>query len=72
MWSKMPFEYFTHTNSKISNMYSASEEEIRKAVMKAAEVCNWNTILNGNQVNRESFKSEFYTLRIVVERNFVV
>jgi len=51
MWSKMPFEYFTHTNSKISKMYGASEEEIRKAVMKAAEVCNWNTILNGNQVN---------------------
>jgi len=43
----------------MAKMYGASEEEIREAVMKSAEVRHWSTILNGIQVSFESFKSNW-------------
>ena len=57
--SQIPCDYCVYAHTTMAKMYGATEEEIQEAVMKGAEVRHWSTILNGNQVDFESFKSEW-------------
>jgi AhpD family alkylhydroperoxidase len=57
--SQIPCEYCVYAHTTMAKMLGATEEEIQEAVQKGAEVRHWSTILNGNQVSFESFKSNW-------------
>ena len=57
--SQIPCEYCIYAHTSMAKMFGATDEEIQEAITKAGEVRNWSTILNGNQVDYESFKSEW-------------
>ena len=53
----------------MAKMLGATDEEIEEAVSKGAEVRYWSTILNGNQVEFESFKKEWDGILEFVKEN---
>ena len=57
--AQIPCEYCVYAHTAMAKMLGATDIEIEEAVMKGAEVRNWSTILNGNQVDFESFKKEW-------------
>jgi AhpD family alkylhydroperoxidase len=57
--AQIPCDYCIYAHIEMARMHGATEEEINEAVMKAAEVRHWSTILNGNEVDLNSFKSEW-------------
>ena len=67
--SQIPCEYCVYAHTSMAKMLGASEEEIREAVMKSADVRHWSTILNGNQVSFESFKSNWDDILAFVKTN---
>jgi AhpD family alkylhydroperoxidase len=67
--SQIPCDYCVYAHTTMAKMYGATEEEIQEAVMKGAEVRHWSTILNGNQVDFESFKSEWDGMLDFVKAN---
>jgi len=67
--SQIPCEYCVYAHTSMAKMLGASEEEIREAVMKSADVRHWSTILNGNQVSFESFKSNWDDILAFVKAN---
>ena len=50
-------------------MHGATDAEIYEAVQKAADVRHWSTILNGNRVDFESFKSEWDEILAFIKAN---
>ena len=67
--AQIPCEYCVYAHTTMAKMHGASEEEISEAVMKGAEVRHWSTILNGNQVDYESFKTEWDGMLDFVKAN---
>ena len=67
--SQIPCDYCVYAHTTMAKMYGATEEEIQEAVMKGAEVRHWSTILNGNQVDYESFKSEWDGMLAFIKAN---
>ena len=57
--AQIPCEYCAYAHTAMAKMLGATDVEIEEAVLKGAEVRNWSTILNGNQVDFESFKKEW-------------
>ena len=57
--SQIPCEYCVYAHTSMAKMLGATDQEIQEAVVKAADVRHWSTILNGNQVSFESFKSNW-------------
>ena len=57
--SQIPCEYCIYAHTTMAKMLGATDEEIKEAVMKAGEVRNWSTVLNGNSVDFEKFKTEW-------------
>ena len=57
--SQIPCNYCIYAHTSMAKMLGATDEEIQEAVLKGAEVRHWSTILNGNQVGFESFKSNW-------------
>ena len=57
--SQIPCNYCIYAHTSMAKMLGATDEEIQEAVVKGAEVRHWSTILNGNQVSFESFKSNW-------------
>ena len=57
--SQIPCNYCIYAHTSMAKMLGATDEEIQEAVEKGAEVRHWSTILNGNQVGFESFKSNW-------------
>ena len=53
----------------MAKMLGATDQEIQEAVVKADEVRHWSTVLNGNQVDYESFKSDWDALLTFVKAN---
>ncbi|MCH7724770.1 MAG: carboxymuconolactone decarboxylase family protein, partial [Bacteroidetes bacterium] len=62
-------EYCVYAHTSMARMLGATDEEIQEAVMKSAEVRHWSTILNGNQVSFESFKSNWDDILAFVKAN---
>ena len=54
--AQIPCEYCVYAHTTMAKMLGATDSEIEEAIMKGAEVRHWSTILNGNQVDFESFK----------------
>ena len=67
--SQIPCTYCVYAHTSMAKMHGATEEEIQEAVMKGAEVRHWSTILNGNQVDYESFKSDWDEILAFVKAN---
>jgi AhpD family alkylhydroperoxidase len=67
--AQIPCDYCVYAHTTMAKMYGATEEEIQEAVMKGAEVRHWSTILNGNQVDFESFKSEWDGMLAFIKAN---
>ena len=67
--SQIPCEYCVYAHTTMAKMLGATEEEIQEAVMKGAEVRFWSTVLNGNHVDYESFKSEWDDMLEFVKAN---
>jgi AhpD family alkylhydroperoxidase len=67
--SQIPCDYCVYAHTTMAKMYGATDEEIQEAVMKGAEVRHWSTILNGNQVDFESFKTEWDGMLAFIKAN---
>ena len=67
--SQIPCVYCVYAHTSMAKMLGATDEEIQETVMKSAEVRHWSTILNGNQVSFESFKSNWDDILAFVKAN---
>jgi AhpD family alkylhydroperoxidase len=67
--SQIPCTYCVYAHTSMAKMLGATDEEIQEAVLKGAEVRHWSTILNGNQVSFESFKSNWDDILAFVKAN---
>lgn len=67
--SQIPCEYCVYAHTTMAKMLGATDEEIQEAVVKGAEVRHWSTILNGNHVSFESFKSNWDAILDHVKAN---
>ena len=67
--SQIPCSYCVYAHTSMAKMLGATEEEIQEAVTKGAEVRHWSTILNGNQVDYESFKADWDAILAFVKAN---
>ncbi len=67
--AQIPCHYCVYFHTAAAKANGATEEEIREAVAMAAIVRHWSTVLNGMQVDMNTFKGEVDTvLRIAGER----
>ena len=57
--SQIPCAYCVYAHTSMAKMLGATDEEIQEAVEKADGNRYWSTILHGNQVDFESFKSNW-------------
>ena len=67
--SQIPCSYCVYAHTSMAKMLGATDQEIQEAVVKSAEVRHWSTILNGNQVSFESFKSDWDDILAFVKAN---
>lgn len=67
--SQIPCAYCVYAHTSMAKMLGATDEEIQEAVQKGAEVRHWSTILNGNQVSFESFKSNWDAILKFAQEN---
>ncbi|MGB0086274.1 MAG: carboxymuconolactone decarboxylase family protein [Rhodomicrobiaceae bacterium] len=67
--SQIPCSYCVYFHTAAAKANGATDEEIREAVAMAAIVRHWSTVLNGMQVDLNSFKTETDTvLRLAGEK----
>lgn len=57
--AQIPCQYCIYFHTAAAKAYGATEEEIQEAVAQGAQTRHWSMILQGNQVDLESFKAEF-------------
>lgn len=57
--AQIPCQYCTYAHTAAARSNGATEEEIREAVAMAALTRHWSTVLNGNDADLETFKSDF-------------
>jgi AhpD family alkylhydroperoxidase len=57
--AQVPCHYCTWLETKMARSQGATEAEIAEAVAQAAYVRHWSTVLNGLQVDFDTFKTEF-------------
>jgi len=67
--SQIPCEYCVYAHTSMAKMLGATDQEIQEAVLKSADVRHWSTILNGNQVSFESFKSNWDDILAFLKAN---
>ena len=57
--AQIPCSYCIWLETKFARQQGATEAEITEAVAQAAYVRHWSTVLNGMQIDFETFKAEF-------------
>ncbi|MEX0954484.1 MAG: carboxymuconolactone decarboxylase family protein [Rhizobiaceae bacterium] len=57
--AQIPCQYCTWVETKFAKAQGATDEEVAEAVAQAAYVRHWSTVLNGMQIDFETFKAEF-------------
>jgi AhpD family alkylhydroperoxidase len=57
--AQIPCQYCTWAETKFAKAQGATDEEVAEAVAQAAYVRHWSTVLNGMQIDLETFKTEF-------------
>jgi AhpD family alkylhydroperoxidase len=67
--SQIPCQYCVYFHTAAAKANGATDEDIREAVAMAAIVRHWSTVLNGMQVDLNSFKKETDTvLRLAADK----
>ena len=57
--AQIPCQYCIWLETKTAKASGATDQEVAEAVAQAAYVRHWSTVLNGLQIDFETFKSEF-------------
>jgi AhpD family alkylhydroperoxidase len=57
--AQIPCQYCTWLETKTAKAHGATDEEVAEAVTQAAYVRHWSTVLNGLQIDFQTFKTEF-------------
>ena len=57
--AQIPCQYCIWLETKFAKQQGASDAEIAEAVAQAAYVRHWSTVINGMQIDFETFKAEF-------------
>lgn len=57
--AQIPCQYCVWLETKTAKQAGASDDEVAEAVVQAAYVRHWSTVLNGLQTDFATFKSEF-------------
>jgi len=58
--AQIPCEYCIIAHTTLAKLFGATDEEVEEAIAEGAETRFLSTILNGNLVDIESFKSDWY------------
>ena len=67
--AQIPCQYCIYFHTAAAKANGASDQDIRETVAMAAVVRHWSTVLNGMQVDLDSFKRETDTvLRVAAEK----
>ena len=56
--AQIPCEYCVYFHTMAARANGATDEEIREAIAMAAITRHWSTVLNGSQIDYETFKQE--------------
>ena len=57
--AQIPCAYCVYAHTTMAKAAGATDAEIQEAIASAAEVRHWSTVLNGNAVDLEEFKTEW-------------
>jgi len=57
--AQIPCEYCIWLETKFARAQGATDAEVAEAVAQAAYVRHWSTVINGMQIDFETFKAEF-------------
>ena len=57
--AQIPCQYCIWLETKMAKAQGATDEEVAEAVAQAAYVRHWSTVLNGMQIDFDTFKTEF-------------
>jgi AhpD family alkylhydroperoxidase len=57
--AQIPCQYCIWLETSLAKKAGATDEEVAEAVVQAAYVRHWSTVLNGLQVDFETFKADF-------------
>ena len=57
--AQIPCQYCIWVETKLAKKNGATDQEVAEAVAQAAFTRHWSTVLNGMQIDFETFKSEF-------------
>jgi AhpD family alkylhydroperoxidase len=57
--AQIPCQYCVWLETEMAKKAGASQDEIAEAVAQAAYVRHWSTVINGMQVDFDTFKKEF-------------
>ncbi|MDP2733757.1 MAG: carboxymuconolactone decarboxylase family protein [Hoeflea sp.] len=57
--AQIPCRYCIWLETKMAKAQGATDEEVAEAVAQAAYVRHWSTVINGMQIDFDTFKSEF-------------
>jgi len=57
--AQIPCQYCVWLETEMAKKSGATQEEIAEAVAQAAYVRHWSTVINGMQVDFDTFKKEF-------------
>ncbi|PWJ10041.1 carboxymuconolactone decarboxylase family protein [Jannaschia seohaensis] len=56
--AQIPCDYCVYYHRRAAAAFGASEQELREAVLMAAVIRHWSTILHGAQYDMEAFRAE--------------
>lgn len=57
--SQIPCKYCVYFHSSSAKSFGATEEEVKEAIAHGAATRHWSTVLQGNEIDFETFKLEF-------------
>ena len=56
--AQIPCHYCIYFHTKAAKLNGASDEEVKEAIAMAAIVRHWSTMLNGSQVDPDTFRQQ--------------
>ena len=56
--SQIPCVYCVYFHTVVAKAYGATDEEIKEAIAHGAQTRHWSMVLQGNQIEFETFKAE--------------
>ena len=57
--AQIPCQYCVYFHTASAQAFGASDDEVHEAIAHGAQTRHWSMILQGNQIDYESFKQEF-------------